>query len=483
MVKKRNALLIILLFLLLTLVFNTFQRKEIVNLILSLISFITLLFYLRIEDDIKLVISKGIIFTKYGKKKINDHFVIFLEISNLTTYSQFYDINLSDQIMKQVYSKLVKKVGKNHVFLYSTDQIVIILKFKNTAVINQLLRYEEQYRNTKQILNYISRMTFIINKREEEYDTSLVAGCAAIGIKKDIINIDSLIKLAHFTMLSAKKHGDEIVVANDTVHTIKKDLDSFNHEIKNGVHLDEFSPFFLPIIDAQTNEIIGCESLVRWQKNKYRIIETSKFKDIAIEKNLFEKIDKRVIEKTFLAYSSWQKNNIVSSNFRITINLSLKSLLAYKPHELVHLADDYNINPENIEFDISEDDISSEKAIHAINNLKKSGFMVSIDAFNSKSFSLKSLINIDFDVLKIEKFNLPNKDLSDREYRFYKTLIKFAKIMNLKVLSKGIEDKNHLKFAKQLDVDYVQGYYFTPPLDEKKILVFLKKYKDGILIP
>ena len=139
--KKRNTLLVILLFLLLTLVFNTFQRREVINLILSLLSFTTLLMYLRIRDDIKLVISKSIIFTKYGKKRIKDHYVIFLEISNLMTYSQFYDINLSDQIMKQVYNQLVKKIGRNHVFLYSTDQIVIIMEFKNTAVINQLLRY------------------------------------------------------------------------------------------------------------------------------------------------------------------------------------------------------------------------------------------------------------------------------------------------------------------------------------------------------
>lgn len=399
------------------------------------------------------------------------------------TYSQFYDINLSDHIMKQVYSQLVKKFGRNHVFLYSTEQIVLILEFKNTAVINQLLRYEEQYRNTKHILNFISKLKYRINKIEENYETSLVAGTAAIGIKKDITNIDALIKLAHFTMLNAKKAQTDIVVATDETHTIKQDLDSFNHEIVNGVHLDEFSPFFLPIIDINTNQVVGCESLVRWQKNKYRIIETSKFKDIAIEKNLFEKIDKRVIEKTFLAYGAWLKNGVVPNDFRITINLSLKSLLAYKPYELVHLANDYSIAPENVEFDISEDDISSDRAIHAINNLKKAKFKVSIDAFNTKSFSPKALMNIDFDILKINKSNLPNNELTSREYRFYRTLIKFSRVMDLKVLSKGIENKKHLMFAKQFGVDYVQGYYFTPPLDEVNILVYLKKYKNGILTP
>ena len=481
--KKRNALLVLLLFLLITLVFNTFQRKEIVDLILSILSFATLLLYLRTKDDVKLVISKSIIFTKYGKKKIKDHYVVFLEIANLMTYSQFYDINISDQIMKQVYNQLVKKIGKKHVFLYRTDQIVIILEFKNTAVINQLLRYEEQYRNTKQIFNFISRLSYNINKKVEKYEVSLVAGCASLGIKKDITNIDSLIKLAHFSMLKAKKLGTDIIVANEEIHTIKEDLDSFNQEIASGIKLDEFSPFFLPIVEVDSGKIIGCESLVRWQKNQYRIIETSKFKDIAIEKNLFEKIDKRVIEKTFLAYRTWQKNGIVSKDFKITINLSLKSLVAYKPFELVHLAEDYNIDPKNIEFDISENDISSDIAIHAIKNLKKAHFMVSIDAFNSTSFSPKSLMSIDFDTLKIDKSNLPRADLSDREYRFYRILIKFAKAMNLKVLSKGIENKNHLKFASQFNVDYVQGYYFTPPLDEMNILVFLKKYKDGILTP
>jgi len=481
--KVRNTLLVILLFLLLTLVFNTFQRKAVIDLILSLLSFTTLLLYLKIKNDIKLVISKSIIFTKYGKKRIKDHFVIFLEISNLTTYSQFYDINLSNQIMKQVYSKLANKVGRNHVFLYSTEQIIIILEFKNTAVINQLLRYDEQHRVTKQIINFITKIKYVINNKEEDYETSLVAGCAAVGMKMDITNIDSLIKLAHFSMLRAKSKELEIVVANDEIHTIKQDLESFNHEIIKGVHLDEFSPFFLPIIDVKTNQIVGCESLVRWQKNKYRIIETSKFKDIAIEKNLFEKIDRRVIEKTFFAYSNWRKNKVVSENFRITINLSLKSLLSYKPYELVHLASDYRINPENIEFDISEDDISSDRALHAIASLKKAKFKVSIDAFNSKSFSPKALMNIDFDVLKIDKSNLPGATLSDRENRFYRMMIKFAKAMDLEVLSKGIENKHHLKFAKHFNVDYVQGYYFTPPLDEIKILVYLKKYKDGILIP
>ena len=481
--KKRNILLFILFILLSTLIFNTFQKDEIINIIISVLCLIILLLYLNTKDDVKLVISKNLILRKFKQKIIKNHYVIFLEIANLITYSQFYDVKLGDQILKKVYAKLVKKIGKSNVFLYGTEQIIIILEFKNTVVLNQQLRYEEQYRSTKQIINSIGRQSIKINDSSDEYNVSLIAGCAAVGIKDDIDDLNSLIKLAHFSMLKAKDRKEEIVVATEEIHTIKEDLDSFNQEIEKGFQLDEFSPFFFPIIDAKTLRIVGCESLVRWQKNQYRIIEASKFKDIAIEKNLFEKIDKRVIEKTFSAYNKWREEGLIDNDFMITINLSLKSLLSFKPYELVQKALEFNINPQFIEFDISEDIIISEKALKAIKKLKSKKFKVSVDAFNNNSFSLRALINIDIDIIKIDKSNLPSEIISDKEYQFYKTLTEFAQVLNVKTLSKGIENKYQLKFAKQLKVDYVQGYYFTRPLDDVNIVVFLKKYRGGILIP
>jgi len=439
-----------------------------------------LVLYLNTKDEVKLVISKNLIFRKFKKKIVKNHYVIFLEISNLITYSQFYDVKLGDQILKKVYDQLVKKIGKSNVFLYGTNQIVIILEFKNTIVINQLLRYEEQYRSTKQIINHIGKHPIKLNESSDGYDVSLIAGCAAVGIKEGVDDLNSLIKLAHFSMLKAKDRKEDVVVATDEIHIIKEDLDSFNQEIEKGFQLDEFSPFFFPIIDANTSKIIGCESLVRWQKNKYRIIEASKFKDIAIEKNLFEKIDTRVIEKTFMEYNKWLDKGLIDKNFMITINLSLKSLLSFKPHELVQKSKDYNIDPQLIEFDISEDSITSDKALKAIKKLKAKKFRVSVDAFNHNSFSLRALINIDIDVIKIDKSNLPSNEISDKEYQFYKTLTEFAQVLDVKTLSKGIENNNQFKFAKQLNVDYVQGYYFTPPLDDVNILVFLEKYQEGI---
>lgn len=481
--KKRNTLLGILLFLLLSLIFKTFQSNENMTIVISVLSIVVLLLYLRTTSEVRLVIEKNRISRRSNKKKIRDSYIVFLEITNLATYSQFYDITLGDKIFNQIYHESIKKVGRRNVFLYSTNQLVFILDFKNKMIINQILRHEEQFRSAKQIINHLSKLTYIIDNKIEDYEIRLVAGCASVGIRDEIDSIESLVKLAHFSMIKAKEKKLEIIVANDELHIIKQDLDSFNKEIKKGFELDEFSPFFFPIIELKTNKIIGCESLVRWKKNKYRIIEASKFKEIADEKNMFEKIDKRVIEKTLNNYSKWIEAGVIDSDFIITINLSLKSLLVFKTYELINLVKSYNVNPKNVEFDISENDISSQSAIQAILNLKKANFRVSLDAFQSKSFSLASIMEIEFDTIKIDKSKMPDKIAGDKEYHFYKIITKFSRVINLKVMSKGIENANQFRLAKQLNVDYVQGYYFTPPLDEINILVFLKKYKDGILTP
>jgi|LGOV01.1.fsa_nt_gb EAL domain-containing protein (putative c-di-GMP-specific phosphodiesterase class I) len=480
MVKNKKVYFGLILLLAL-IVINSIVKLDYFMIVLSVLGIGLIGYQLRVNEDVRLVITKNKIKRKYKKRNLNNYYVILLEITNLSTYSQFYDIKLSDYIMNETY-KILKKKVHNNVFLYSADQLVIINEFENKTVINQLLRNNEQNDITRRIIRYVSNHKFKPSNSDESYHAKITAGTGSVSIRENNKSIDSLIKLAHFTMLKAKNENKQLIVATEEIRIIKEDIEIFNLEIDQGIEYDEFNPHFLPIIDPTTMNVIGCESLCRWEKNEYRIIEVAKFKKIAEEKNLFEKIDKLIIKKSFIAYQTWQKKELIKKDFIITINLSLQSLLSMKAHEIVVLAQQYNIDRECVEFDISEQDIFRDNALYAIEKLKEVGFKVSIDAFYSNTTVLKSLINIGVDTLKLDKITLPASDIKAAEYRFYKTLIKFSKIMGYKVMSKGIENKVQLQVAKELKVDFVQGYYFTPPLNDTKILGFLNKYQDGILV-
>lgn len=440
-----------------------------------------IIYQLRVNEDVRLVISKNKINRKYKNKDVNNYFVVLLQITNLSTYSQFYDIHLSDYIMETTYNLLKKKLH-NNVFLYSADQIVIINEFENKTVINQLLRTNEQQEKTTKILNYVKNLKFNPNNNLEYYQAKVIGGTGSNGIRNCSTTIESLIKLAHFSLLKAKKENKDFLVATEETRIVKEDIDSFNQEIEQGIEFEEFNPHFLPIFDPKTMKIVGCESLLRWEKNEYRVIEAAKFKDIANEKNLFEQIDKMILEKSFKNYSLWREKDLIDPDFILTINLSRQTLTNLHIYELIALSDKFNIKRKYIEFDISEQDIISDTTLHAITKLKEAGYRVSIDAFHSSSSNLQTLINLGIDTLQLSRGNLPGEEHTTQEYHLYESLIKFSHLMGYKVLSKGIENKAQLSLTRELNPDYVQGYYFTPPLNDYNIQGFLNKYRSGILV-
>lgn len=433
------------------------------------------------DDGLKVVNFKKKLNSIFKDKDLRNYYVLFIEVSNLNTYSLFYDIALSSKISGNVYTDLKKMFAKKFVFLYKSDQIIVINEFTNKIVLERDSRSEEQRHTCQEIINYISSQKYSQKGSEQYYNVELTIGSGSMGLIHKEKDLDSLIRLAHFSMIKAKEKNRKFLVADEATRTVKMDLDDFNLEIEKGFKLDEFSPFFIPILKPDTMEVVGCESLVRWRKDKYRVIEASKFKKIALERNLFDKIDQRVIEKTFKAYFKWRNLHLVDDNFKLTINLSKQTLLDICNLDLLKNLSIYRLSPNNIEFDLDIESSLSTFEIDIINTLKKQGFRIALDVVNFQNISLDLLTSIDVDTIKVGRLGIYDETkYSEREYNLYRTLIRLSKVMNSNVMAKGIENLENLKLSQKLNVDYVQGYYFTKPLDESNFGIFLNKYKDGI---
>jgi EAL domain-containing protein (putative c-di-GMP-specific phosphodiesterase class I) len=57
-----------------------------------------------------------------------------------------------------------------------------------------------------------------------------------------------------------------------------------------------------------------------------------------------------------------------------------------------------------------------------------------------------------------------------------------AQNLSVQTLAKGIESRQQLTEARKLDVDFLQGSYFTPPVSLVDFRIFLKKYRTGIYL-
>lgn len=400
-------------------------------------------------------------------------YVIFTEFSNVETFFQFVDYSYGDKICDTLYKVFRDIKREEKLYRFQQSQYVLIGTFDK----------KEKWTQSKKE-NHIMERIKDINKRfygifTGKEDIILTYGGACNGIKREAGSIKGLIQLAQYTMVEAKKKHMMSMVADEIIRSEKIDLDDFVLAFDYYFDINEFTPFFQPIVDKHSLKIIGCESLIRWRKDEYRIISAGRFKDIAVEKKYFDVIDKSVIRKSFETYKHWRENRLIRDGFLMVINLSLHTLSVLNVRDLIKLTVYFDIDPHNIEFDVDDYIDDDSPIFDKIQELKDAGFRVAVDAFHYQRLSMTSFLHFDVDTIKIDKSVLPQDAPDDRHVKLYEAITKMSGTLDAKTLIKGIENKYQMQMALNLAVDYLQGYYFTKPVDEEQFALYLKKHANG----
>ena len=68
------------------------------------------------------------------------------------------------------------------------------------------------------------------------------------------------------------------------------------------------------------------------------------------------------------------------------------------------------------------------------------------------------------------------QDITVNEVRatFYYSMIKTLHALNYKIVAEGVETKEEADLLTKWGIDYIQGYYYSKPLNEKECIDLLK---------
>lgn len=436
------------------------------------LAFTTMLWFGRREP--KLVLTRNRILRRFARTPMEDWFVLFVQLKELSTYHQYYDIALGDRIAGEAY-RLLQQQYKD-VFLYAPDQIVLVVPFRYRTVINQKLRIEEQERTARQVNKLLTSHAYQPSVQGVSYRISCTIGSGSTGLRGDYATIDELVRLSHFTLLRAMEQHKDILVATEEIRRIKEDVDTFHTELERGLELDEIVPYYLPVIDVATMSLIGCEVLLRWEQGEYRIIEANRFKQVAEEKNLFDRLDRVILTKALRDFAAWRLDGLVKDDFVLTFNLSRNTLERLHVHELVGLVKYNNLAPGTIEFDISDQDVTHPHVSRVLKQLRDTGFRVSLDVFHTDTILLGALANVPIHTIKLDRSTLPLDEETGNQATMYRTVTRLSRVFSERLMAKGVEHKSQLEWIRTLGIDSFQGYYITPPLNNLRIRGFLNKY-------
>ena len=223
----------------------------------------------------------------------------------------------------------------------------------------------------------------------------------------------------------------------------------------------EFVLHFQPKLDIQTGQLIGCEALIRWQKDG-RLISPMSFIPVAEETGIIIPLGQWVIEESCRTIKKWQNEY----NFSLPIAVNVASQ-QFEHSSLVpdikKAALRYQIAPELLEIEITETSLMDDVqlAIKKLEELRSAGFGIAVDDFGTGYSSLSYLRHLPITTMKIDRCFV--SDLP-QESAIASTILMLGKQLNLKIVAEGIENEAQLKWLKERDCLIGQGYYFSKPL-------------------
>ena len=124
-----------------------------------------------------------------------------------------------------------------------------------------------------------------------------------------------------------------------------------------------------------------------------------------------------------------------------------------------------DLSPNQIDFEITESVFldAAERDLENLNKIKKAGFYIYLDDFGKGYSSLSYLTKLPIDMLKLDMSFIRN--LNQKKTRILvNKIIELSHELDFKVVAEGVERKHEQEILKEMDCDYIQGYYYYRPM-------------------
>ncbi len=236
---------------------------------------------------------------------------------------------------------------------------------------------------------------------------------------------------------------------------------------------DEFVPYFQPLVDASTGQISGVEVLVRWPHPTRGLLPPTDFLDVAAKMGILAEIDAILFSRLGEAVKYLDNAQIELSRFAINVSAGRLS-----DTTLLHDIKVSGIDPKRLTVEILESVYL--EPVHGATNwtieeLRELGVEIAVDDFGTGHASVQGLLQINPDVLKIDRQFVQPAAASQRARALIESLIGIGKSLGLKVVAEGVETEAQAQLARDLGCDILQGFHFGKPMTAPELLKVLNE--------
>jgi diguanylate cyclase (GGDEF)-like protein/PAS domain S-box-containing protein len=290
---------------------------------------------------------------------------------------------------------------------------------------------------------------------------------ATIGIVVWDANSDqsfTLIQNADVALYEAKRRQKgSYQVFDASMHNVVASRFTLNQELRQSLQNRELSMRYQPIIDLETQAVVGFEALMRWDHPERGVIGPDVFIPVAEQSAMILELGAFALREAMTEASTWMANSCDALPY-VSVNLAAQQL--HDP-ELMAKIDgalgESGLAPERLVLEITETSALFDvmETLHVLKELKSKGIEIALDDFGTGYSSLSYLLQLDPKLIKIDRSFVSPSNEGEQNELLLEAIISLGQKLCVTLLAEGIETQPQLEKLLRLGCQFGQGYLFS----------------------
>ncbi len=293
---------------------------------------------------------------------------------------------------------------------------------------------------------------------------------ASIGIASGTLrecSSSELFRRADIAMYHSKICGKARMTHYDAaLNSARERQLMIENDIREGLARNEFDVWYQPIVDAQTQIMMGVEALARWPRRPHGELKPDEFIPIAETSGLIYALGQFVLRR---ACTDLHPHDML----KLSVNISPAQFRDPEFEEKVaQVLESCQFPAHRLQLEVTETYVleNPERARSAIANLKALGTAIALDDFGTGYSSIGYLRRFNFDTIKIDKSLAGLVDDDEQASALVSGTVRIATALGMQVVAEGVENEKQMKLLRLAGCDQLQGYYFSEPMPLEEIL-------------
>jgi diguanylate cyclase (GGDEF)-like protein/PAS domain S-box-containing protein len=302
---------------------------------------------------------------------------------------------------------------------------------------------------------------------------------ASIGISlypDDASDTEALLRHADVAMYRAKAAGGGRLVLHQKPDASGSRRSSLTARLRAAIDAGEMELHYQPVWRlTPSREITGVEALVRWRHPEQGLLRPEAFMSLAEQSTAGDALMAWVVAECCRQARVWQAESLLPI---IGVNISPHQLRAPGfASRLVAQVAEAGLVPGTFALELTESawSVDSTETLEVIEGLRSAGFPMVLDGFGAGYSSLSRLLDLAFDVIKVDGRLLRDVPGDGTAVRLLLAIFDVAAACGAEIVAEGVETEEQLEFLLAHGISRAQGFALGEPVVADELTPLLRR--------